>query len=309
MKPHITVYFDTYFYIGLCRADKSSATETINALNELNVRHVLSDVLLRELMARGNTPDYDKLLVKRVRQFRIPPYQTRDGLLWEILLYSGQDRVDYANTLQHLHDGMTLAESTSIMAQRATTEEEMAAILGANRHVLDGLGFPEDFQENMPQALSAIKEMLNTFGIDKLDWPENPTPDDLRKLSEQILERGRDIFGHSQFDYVEEEMRVRDSSTETENRPYHVATDRASDDVRKRLGNTLRDAEHIALFIHHQTEIDYLQVDSKHENIIRRKNPVHRLAQLGLLERCFSAPSLLATVDKLRHLIQREEKH
>ena len=62
--------------------------------------------------------------------------------------------------------------------------------------------------------------MLNTFGIDKLDWPENPTPDDLRKLSEQILERGRDFFGYSQFDYVEEEMRVRDSSTETENRPY-----------------------------------------------------------------------------------------
>lgn len=309
MKPHITVYFDTYFYVGLCRADESSATETINALNALNVRHVISDVLLRELMARGNTPDYDKVLVNRVRQLRIPPYQTRDGLLWEILLYSGQDRVDYANSLQLLHDGMTKAESTSIMAQRATTEEETAAILGANRHVLDGLGFPEDFQEDMPQALSAIKEMLNTFGIDKLDWPENPTPDDLRKLSEQILERGRDIFGHSQFDYVEEEMRVRDSSTETENRPYQVATDCASDDVRKRLGNTLRDAEHIALFIHHQTEIDYLQVDSKHENIIRRKNPIHRLAELGLSERCFSAPSLLTAIDKLRELIQREEKH
>jgi hypothetical protein len=273
----------------------------------LNVRHVISDVLLRELLSSGNTPDYDKLLVKRVRQFRIPPYQTREGLLWETLLYSGQDRVDYANLLHHLHSEMTNAESLSIMAQRATSNEETAEILEANKDVLESLGFPKDFQENMPQVLSAAKEMLNTFGIDKLDWPENPTGDDFLKLQEQILERGRDVFGHSQFDYVEEEMRVRDSSTETENRPYQVATDRASDEVRKRLGNTLRDAEHIALFIHNQSEIDFLQVDSKHENILRRKNPAHRLAELGLLDRCFSALSLSATVDKVRALIQREE--
>jgi hypothetical protein len=284
------------------------ATETINALNALNVRHVISDVLLRELLSSGNTPDYDKLLVKRVRQFRIPPYQTRDGLLWETLLYSGQDRVDYANLLHYLHSEMTKAESLSIMAQRATSNEETAEILEANKDVLEGLGFPKDFQANMPQVLSAAKEMLNTFGIDDLDWPENPTGDDFLDLQEQILERGRDIFGHSQFDYVEEEMRVRGSSTETENRPYQVATDRANDEVRKRLGNTLRDAEHIALFIHNRSEIDFLQVDSKHENIIRRKTPVHRLAELGLLERCFSAPSLLAAVNKVRELIQSEER-
>lgn len=124
------------------------------------------------------------------------------------------------------------------------------------------------------------------------------------KLSEQILERGREVFGHSLFDQVEEERKIRDSSTETENRPHQVAIDKASDEARKRLGNTLRDVEHITLFVQHRGEIDFLQVDSKHEKILRREKPTHRIAELGLLDRCFSAPSLPIAVDKVRELIQ-----
>jgi hypothetical protein len=139
-----------------------------------------------------------------------------------------------------------------------------------------------------------------------LDWPENPTPDELLKLSERILERGKEVFGLSLFNQVEEERRIRDSSTETEDRPYQVATDQASDEARKRLGNTLRDVEHITLFVHHGGQIDFLQVDSKHEKILRRKTPAHRLAELGLLDRCFSAHSLSGVVDKVRGLIQGE---
>ncbi|HWT00032.1 MAG TPA: hypothetical protein VN256_07280 [Pyrinomonadaceae bacterium] len=307
MKQHFTVYFDTCFYVWLRKADETTANQTINALNTLNIRHVISNVLLRELLAFGNRPDFDKLLVGRLRQFRISPYQTQDDLLWDALLYSGQDRIDYANFLQQLHDELTKAESLSITAQRDSTEEETAKFLEANRDALKEFGFSADFQPNMPQLMSRLKGMFDALGVQGLDWPENPTPEELHKLPEQILERGRDTYGHSLFDQVEEGRLVRNSSTETEDRPFQVASEAASDKTRQRLGNTLRDAEHITLFIHNRSEIDFLQVDSKHEKILRRKTPIHRIAELGLLERCFSAASLLGVVEKVRELIQKEE--
>jgi hypothetical protein len=306
VRQQVTVYFDTCFYIWLCRANESSATQTINALNSLNVRHVISSVLLRELLTCGNKPDSDRTLVRRVRQFRIAPYHTEESLMWEALLFSGQDRSDYADLLTCLHDDMTKAESLSITAERTTSEEETAKLLEANREPLQDLEFPHDFQQNMPQMLSAVKGMLVAFGMSDLELPEDPTPDDFIKLSGQILERGREMFGQSLFNQVEEQRRIRNSSTETEDRPYQVATDSASDEARRRLGNTLRDVEHIALFVHHHDKIDFLQVDSKHEKIIRRDEPAHRLAELGLLDRCFSAPSLSAVVDKVRAFMQHK---
>ena len=57
------------------------------------------------------------------------------------------------------------------------------------------------------------------------------------------------------------------------------------------------------LFIQHQDEIDLLQVDKPDLVIINRANPKHRLADLGLAERCFSADSLMDAVAKVRQLI------
>jgi len=44
-----TGYFDTQFYVHLCRADKAEADQIVDTLNTLNVRHVISNVL-RELL-------------------------------------------------------------------------------------------------------------------------------------------------------------------------------------------------------------------------------------------------------------------
>jgi hypothetical protein len=49
-----TVYFDTQFYVQLCRADKAEADQIVHTLNALNVRHVISNVLLRELLTSKN---------------------------------------------------------------------------------------------------------------------------------------------------------------------------------------------------------------------------------------------------------------
>lgn len=43
MTRPVTVYFDTNFYVWFCR-------EVLQALNELNVRVVISEVIIRELL-------------------------------------------------------------------------------------------------------------------------------------------------------------------------------------------------------------------------------------------------------------------
>jgi len=140
--------------------------------------------------------------------------------------------------------------------------------------------------------------MLEGLGVHGLDWPENPTPDDLLKLSEQI----KGVLGPALVAQLEEQDRIQDSSTKSEDRPYQVAIGEATDKAAKRLSNTLRDTEHIMMFANHRDQIDLLQVDKVQEEIIRLRKPKHRLAELGLSDRCFSADSLLAIVDKVREL-------
>ena len=79
----------------------------------------------------------------------------------------------------------------------------------------------------------------------------------------------------------------------------------------KRLSNTLRDTEHMMFFVRHQNEIDLLQVDKAQHAIINRASPRHRLAELGLAHRCFSADTPLTATTKVRDLMvvsRRQER-
>jgi hypothetical protein len=293
-----TVYFDTCFYVQLCRADEALARQTLRALNALNVRHVISDVIIRELLTSKDRNDLDETLVRRVLQFSQLAYSTRDGLMWQVLLLAGQERIDVANQLRDLHDDIARAASFSIMARRETSAEQKTKLLDAGRPALQQHGFPEDLHQNIPQVLSAAKGMLEGLGVRGLDWPENPTPADLLGLSEQI----KGVLGPTLVARLEEQDRIQDSSTKTEDRPYQVAAGTATDQTAKRLSNTLRDTEHMMQFVNHHDEIDLLQVDKAQQELIGREKPRHRLAELGLSHRCFSADSLLAVVDKVREL-------
>lgn len=291
-----TVYFDTQFYVQFCRADKADADRIIRNLNALNVRHVISNVLLRELLTSRNRTEFDEVLVQRVRQFNLSPYCADADLAWEVLLLSGQERVDVANTFREIDDQTTVATSNSIMARRETSSEQQTELLKANRSVLDQFGFPEDFQKDQAQVISAAKGLLNMLGLaDRIQWPENATPAELLNLSEQI----KGILDPSDVAFVEEHNRIQDSTTLTEDRPYQVAIGAASPTTAKRLGNTLRDTEHMMFFVQHQNEIDLLQVDRSQHALISRLSPKHRLAELGLSHRCFCAESLSETVAKV----------
>src|SRR5688572_29077616 len=192
MKRDYTIYFDTKFYVQLCRAAEAEADQIIRSLNALNVRHVISNVLIRELLTSKDRNDLDEILVERVRQFAVTPYGTEGDLEWEVLLLAGQDRIYMAELLRTLHDTMTLATSNSIMARREMNPEQQAELLKANRPVLEQLGFPEDLhQDNLAEVMSAAKGIFDlASGIlgrsHDVEWPGNPTPADLLTLSERI---------------------------------------------------------------------------------------------------------------------------
>ena len=301
-----TVYFDTQFYLWLCRAEKADADRMIRTLNTLNVRHVISNVLIRELLTSRNRPHRDEVLVHRVRQLNIPPYCADRDLAWEVLLLSGNERARIADTFRDLDDRMTEAASQSIMTRRELNAEQQAELMKANRPMLDALGFPEDLNRNPAQTISAVKGILNMIGMDDLvQWPENPTPDDMSALSEQTM----GILDPSDIAFVKEHNRIQDSSTESEDRPFQVAIGAANPKTAKRLSNTLRDTEHMMFFVQHQNEIDLLQVDGPQHALINRSNPKHRLAELGLAHRCFSANSLSGTVAQVHlHATDRERE-
>lgn len=295
-----TVYFDTQFYVQLCRADKAEADQIVHTLNALNVRHVISNVLIRELLTSKNRADLDEVLVHRVRQLTVPPYCAERDLAWEVLLLSGQERTYIADTFRNLHDQITEATSYSIMTRREMSAEHQAELLKASRSVLDQLGFPEDLEKDKEQTISAAKGILNMIGMaDLIQWPENPTPDEVSAVSEQII----GILDPSAIAFIEEHNRIQDSSTYSEDRPYQVATGAANPKNAKRLSNTLRDTEHMMFFVQHQNEIDLLQVDRAQHSIINRSSPKHRLAELGLSRRCFCADSLMDTIVKVRQLM------
>jgi hypothetical protein len=298
MNRPVTVYFDTNFYVWLCRADESLSDGVLQALDELNVRVVISDVIIRELLTSRDRNELDVALVSRVNKLRLPPYQTRDGLAWEVLLLAGEERVAMANFLRWAHDLTTVAESLSMTARKETTDEETAELLEGAKPYLQDMGFPQDFGQNPAGAAATLLSMLNIEGV---VWPENPTEQDYERISKQLF----GILGPDLVEQLREDGRIKDSTTSSENRPFKVAAGKATEKEKKGLSNTLRDTDRMADFVSHADRIDFLQVDQAQEAIIRDSKPSHRLAELGLAERCFSINSLSDAVDKLRRLTGR----
>lgn len=290
-----TVYFDTNFYVWLCRADESLSATVLQALNELNIRVVISDVIIRELLTSRHRNELDIKLVDRVNRLRQPPYQTRDGLAWEVLLLAGEERVAMANFLRWAHDLTTVAESLSMMARRETTEEETAELLEGADPYLKELGFPENFGKDPVRTTTTILAMLNIEGV---ELPEAPAPEDYQNISEQIF----GILGPDLVEQLREDGRIKDSTTQSEDRPFKVAAGKATDKEKKGLGNTLRDTDRMADFVNHADDIDFLQVDLAQEAIIKAPKPLHHLTESGLAGRCFSINSLPDATNKLRTL-------
>lgn len=310
MERPFTVYFDTSFYIQLCNADDATADDIIKALNALQVRHVLSETILIELITRTTVPHRDATLVERVSAFSIPPYKTNKIWEWFYLLVTGTEREEAAAKLKQLDDEMTRAASWGMVARRQGNNKWVPELLEAARPTLREHGFPIDYSGDEGQAIvewkaaaknliEKIKQVLPAeLGERATDWIDNIALDDPQALSVQL----KDLLGPEIYNEVEAQYRLQDSATNSEDRPYRVAADTADAKVRGRLANTLRDTKRMFEFIKHEAEIDLIQVDRAQWEIINQTTPVHYLSEIGLANRCFVASALIDTVEKVSEL-------
>lgn len=303
-----TVYFDTNFYVWLGTADESLAYETVAALNALKIRHVLSDALIRELLSGGDRPHHDKMLVERVGRFRLPPYCATNYLAWEVLLSSGRDRKLVSGLLKAVDEGMTEASSHSIIARRIASgrvsPEKMTELEKSMQPFLDGLGVslkPEEQEASLKSVREFAERMMNSLRnvspegtiSGELKWSGDPIEDQKMLLG---------LLNPKHLEAAQESDRLNDSVTNSEDRPYKVAAGIADSSTKRNLAHTLRDSEHMKTLILHKDEIDLLQVDRAQLNLIKKPRPRHRLVELGLSERCFTASSLYEIPQIIRRM-------
>lgn len=308
MERPFTVYFDTNFFVWLRKANEVEANEILDKLNSLRVRHVLSEILIRELLSLANKPHYDEMLVKRVQRFELPPYCTNDYLTWEAILSSGDERRIVADLFSETIDEMlTEANSHSIMARRIASgkvsPENLSDLGKSTNPFLASLGFsqnPEDLEENLQAAQGLAEKMINLRDLlpegtisGEIDWSGNPMEDSKMLLG---------LLNTRAIEEAKESNLLVDSTTTSEDRPYQVAAGIANARTKRSLANTLRDSEHMKTFVLHNDEIDLLQVDRAQLNLIKNVRPMHRLAELGLSERCFTVSSLYEVPRVIRKL-------
>ncbi len=242
------------------------------------------------------------MLVSRVNKFAISPYYPAKDIRWEMLLFSGQERVDLANQLQEIDKLATEAHSWSIIAGRKLSPEKEAEITDLAIQKFRPHGYPDKPEENLSEAMLAIKSFFENSGQDWIwegvDWPDVITPETLKDFSEKLKER----LGAKTLKDLEADSKLKNSTTAFDDRPYQLVTNKATSKVKDGLANSLRDSNHMLLFFQHQNDIDLLQVDAAQDKQIKRAKPLHFLAEEGLAKRCFSAANLDEVVSQIAHL-------
>lgn len=306
----VTVYFDSNFYVWLGReSDDEIADLHINKLNSLQVRHVVSLPLIQELFSSSPRPDTNHHLHSRVTRLIIPPLQLIENFTWDALIYPQQMLNQFAQILRWADDMATGGHSHSLMASRALTAEQQEKWNQANPHIaalVRNVGNGQDQAKAVAFARALIEQMRTrspTMAInfdDVVAALEEPKPD-LCAISQMIFA----ALGEDTVAKLKEERKLQESVTASDSRPLNLTLGAASQQQRKRLANTLRDAAHMALFVEHADKIDFLQVDGAQMQQIRKSSPTHRLVERGLDGRCFTATSLGDVVETISNMIAR----
>lgn len=309
MKKPFTVYFDTSFYVWLAQASQDEATDVISGLNALEVRHVLSGRILLELLSGRERYPQDQQLFERVTKLHIEPYvipigtssgtETSD-LGWNSLCLAGDERNSFSSFLKEIFDAETAARSWSNIADKKFNKDKEQKLKEKLGPFLESIGFDEGqgdeknanaFTTFASELISGLAPLLPAEQREKLssiDFTVEKSPENLMNLSNQLFAS----FDSQTLERLREETRITDSSVQLDPRPFDVVTESASRREIKRLGNTLRDAEHLSAFVTHSEEIDLIQIDSRQKNLIERDKPIHRLKELNLANRCFSVENL-----------------
>lgn len=315
MSRPFTVYFDTNFFSWLAGADDATAARIVDELNKLHVRHVLSQVLMHELLSAKQKPREDRVLVSRVGRLEIPPLKTIPNLKWASLLCSGDERATLAGALKATDVATAKADAMGVVATKKLSNKQIGAVIKAQL----GDYIDEDFTKgvnrtNAGSVLAAVEKMINDqiasappqlasqlAPLLKVFSAMKENLDDPAALA-QLLPQVTGMVSPDELEFAKERRRVQESVTAADARPLRVSTDTANARETKNTTNTFRDAARMHDFIDLRNEIDLLHVDRAQFKQIRRKHPVHRLKELGLDGRCFRATDLDDVVAKVKEL-------
>lgn len=320
MSSFFTIYFDTQFYVKLANADETLATKTIDALNDLQVRSVLSQPIVFELLKKSSKPDKDKILVERMNRFNISSYvaksqfsESGSSLSWNVLLLAGQEREFLSKSLIFIKDLQTEAESITIAIPRNSQQEEKLSEASLDK--LEEFGVlenrdnfkNEDFEEGFKTILNILNQIIlpqvdnlppeMRSKVKEINFDGEATVENAANIAQQLF----DAIGTENREILRSHDELNLSVTKNENRPFKVAVGEASKNEMMKLGNTFGDTEHMILFTFNENEIDFLQIDIPQSKILKN-NPSHKLVEMGLDRRCFTATSLEEIVQKVAEL-------
>jgi hypothetical protein len=311
-----TVYFDTNFYIWLAQVSDEEGNNVISKLNELEIRHVLSEKILFELLSGKERNPQDKNLVERAKSFKIKPYKVSISafetdkdvdISWDKLLLNGELRSKFSELLKEIYDTEIVAQSLSNIAAKKLSKDKQEKLQQNLQPFLSAFGFDEKQNEekNINVFDNFISDLISNLSFilpdeqrkkfEEIYFAEEKSPEHLLNISKQIL----DSLGSEIVEKLQEEEKINNSSVKLDPRSYNIAVNEASNKEIKNLGNTFRDAGHINLFVTHQNQIDFHQ-----KNLVERNKPKHRLVELNLNNRYFSVEKSSSSSENLSKVIE-----
>lgn len=294
----VTIDFDTNFFVWLARARREHAEKVLAALNKVGVRHVLSGTVWMELIWNTSRPDQDDSLVERLRALMHPPLCLLPGLSWDALLDHGPGRVELAEQFREQARLGTMGEAFGYSARSGIAKKSGPAFIEANRELFRSIGvIGADDAFKVPW--DSLRMMAASIGVEVPEGQEQRPREELLKFAMALQARLQELAPEG-VRQIEEQNRLLDSMAATDNRPRQIVLgDRSK---LSEFGHTIRDRDRAAHFVEHAADTDFFQVDRPQWKLINRRKPPHRLAELGLANRCFSVRSLdevVATVTAL----------
>jgi len=283
-EHHLTVYFDTSFYVWLQRAGEREAERAISRLRDLGIRRVESGELFLELSVSPNLEGRQRL-VQRLSAWSIPPLRL-GPLTFELLAVEGADSSERLTRLHEMRANVADAQAWSVSAVQPLGPADKDLFTGILK---EQFGFEVDL-EDLRSGLAFMRQGLSNasstpglppsvcviFGevMEKIQEFEdgNLTESRLRVMLQTFAERtfaALDAIAPG----VVRESRQRSTVLAADTRGRDIAFERASPKATQSFRSSLSDLEHLFNFDRNTHRIDLLMMDRRQLATVEQRLP------------------------------------
>lgn len=304
----ITVYFDTNFFVWLASAKDPLAEQVLSRLKRLRVSYVLCPVVLRELLTFVGAPDAGPRLLARLDSLESSPRRLKTPADFRLLLLTGEARQNAAADIRDTNRAFTDAEAKAHLAHLSHETKYSQKVMEAFGFIDADLPSVEEHLNFARPRVEGFVQLFRDFGLNDIAtqlWEQFNKLDSVELSPEvgatiyELLHEGLRKLSPYNYERATEQRRVSRPILEDDNRPFMIA--KGDEAALDKLGNTVRDIERMNLFILHQNEVDFLQLDGPQFRQMNAK-PSSRLRILGLDKRCFTAVSFDVVGDEVERL-------